>query len=142
MISETIVKSHINAKLWAPTRGDRDIVVSILDTNTVKIFNQWPWAHVLRFDDVDPESMSDLDLTADKPLTIHQARSLRDFLTRWHLSLEPVRLIAHCWAGVSRSAGVAHFLHQTWRIPYRTEQRYFYPNPWVVEQLQRAGVTR
>lgn len=47
-----------------------------------------------------------------KPLSVKQAISIVQFVTELHELPIPITLIVHCYAGVSRSAGVAKFVNE------------------------------
>jgi len=62
----------------------------------------------LQFDDVDIE----YPLRNLKPISNEQAVEIVRFVTMLHELPQPMNLVVHCYAGVSRSAGVARFVKE------------------------------
>ena len=71
--------------------------------------------------------------------TIDDAHQIVDFLHRHHKSPYPVPLLVHCFAGVSRSAAVAHWAARRFRIPIMCDRSTNYANPRLMRLLDKAG---
>lgn len=70
--------------------------------------------------------------------TIDDAIQIVDFLHRHHQSPYPVSLLVHCFAGISRSAAVAHWAALCFRIPITCDRSTDYANPRLLRLLDKA----
>jgi len=74
------------------------------------------------------------------PISRRQAEAIVAFLERWHAHPESLTLLVHCEAGISRSAAVARYASERYRVPVEDIQ----PDcPWanseVLRQLRQAA---
>jgi predicted protein tyrosine phosphatase len=60
---------------------------------------------------------------------------LRDWLTQHKNSTIPTIVMAHCYAGISRSAAVAWWIHHEFDVPLRTRFPTYYLNRHVLRVL-------
>ena len=82
-----------------------DVLVSITEPDcTPKPIFQDGWKDIVRLEFWDIEAIKDRMFY---PINDAQANEIADFIRRHHEGREDVRLMVHCRAGISRSAGVA-----------------------------------
>lgn len=53
----------------------------------------------------------------DKAPELNDAQRMVEFINRYHVAPEEVRLVVHCQGGVSRSAAVAKWVGEVYRVP-------------------------
>lgn len=68
---------------------------------------------------------------------LSDAKRILSFFDKHHNSTEDLQLLIHCRAGVSRSAAVAMFLGEQYKIPFIGGDR-FRPNPRILRMLAKA----
>jgi predicted protein tyrosine phosphatase len=74
------------------------------------------------------------------PITEEQAGDIVEFIARWHeLPDGPEILLVHCRAGISRSAALARYAAQRYRL--ELAQTAEFANPEVLRKLRRAADT-
>jgi predicted protein tyrosine phosphatase len=127
-VSHADAEAHPALSSWA--------VISITDINYADANLQHGWHDVLRlkFDDID-------DISHDGYVRMGelQARSVVDFVRR--VEREGVDgVLVHCWAGVSRSAGVAKWIAQQYDLPFLASYSLY--NKHVYSLLCKIGDTQ
>lgn len=91
------------AIMLQPSPGD--VLISITEPDsTPKPEFQNGWKDIVRLEFWDIETIKD---GIFYPINDAQARKIADFIRRHHEDRDEVRLVIHCRAGISRSAGVA-----------------------------------
>lgn len=86
----------------------------------------------LQFDDVDIE----YPILRLKPISKEQAVEIVRFVTMLHELPQPMNLVVHCYAGVSRSAAVAHFVNENFVHGHPTHGGLF--NATVFRELSNV----
>lgn len=129
MKPEILVMNQRQAEAYSP--GEAAICISIVTPGEDPADLEEGWDSVLRlqFHDVQDRGVA--------PISRKQAREVVDFV--WG-NRDAVRLIVHCEAGVSRSAGVAlaakEILDGT--VPPRLEKRFSLHNKLVRRRVLQA----
>ena len=105
-------------------------VISITDVGTNDAQLNQGWLDVLRlgFDDIDHE-IAGYVLMGD----LH-ARAIIQFVMRMHDDKRCEGILVHCWAGVSRSAAVAKWIAERYKL--RFPDGYEYANQHVYMLLR------
>ena len=72
--------------------------------------------------------------------TLNDARKILNFFNKYHLGPNPINLVVHCKSGVGRSAAIAHWLGNKFKIRYSgTDPKgRFNPNLRVIRMLNKA----
>lgn len=73
--------------------------------------------------------------------TLTDARKIVDFLFRHHCSDEPLKLVVHCYGGVSRSAAVAAWASERFLVPIgnRDMRSTEYANKRLLRLMDKAA---
>jgi len=134
-----ISAAHISRQAAEALPGTSDLVVlTITDLWALPAELREGYRDVLRlaFDDV--LEAAQWDGTDRLPITPEQACQIVEWLEHWHAEPMQLRLIAHCEAGISRSAAVARFAAETFGLPLPHEADYPFCNATVLRQLRAA----
>lgn len=133
MLKDIHFMGHREANFLEP-RWDT-VVISILDPTEEEVrppqLHEFRDALELTFVDVFegpseqswPDQMSAKEhaaatsMATGKAADIGDAKRLVEFIHRYHESPEEIRLVVHCYGGVSRSAAVAKWAGQTYAVP-------------------------
>jgi len=133
---ELVVLSLANAEAYDP--AGVEICISIVDPESAAPQLSPKFAAVLplRFTDITKPGTAEFDILFDAT----HAAAILDFITAWPTA---ERIVVHCMAGVSRSAGVALGLCDIHGWPtdtLETEKPLF--NTWVRAELGRCSQHR
>jgi len=92
----------------------------------------------IRFDDILGEDYEKIKPVYPKIILFNEdhARKIIEFLNLAERKLEPMLLLIHCNAGVSRSGAVATFASEYIREPLLDEN--ILPNPYILETLRNT----
>jgi len=131
---ELLVLSRRRAEVYQP--GGREVCISITDSDddsSPVLSSAFVAILRLAFSDIDEPSADPTEVL----FTEGHAKQVTDFVRQW---TNVDRIVVHCKAGQSRSAGIALglcelFLWQTGKL----EQRHPFWNPWVRRELVRVG---
>jgi predicted protein tyrosine phosphatase len=131
---ELLVLSRKKAELYQP--DGREVCISITDgTDESAPVLSSAFVAVLRlaFSDIDEPSADPSEVLFNQD----HAWQVTDFVRHW---TDVDRVVVHCRAGQSRSAGLALGVCELfcWEIG-ELEQRYPFWNPWVRRELVRVG---
>ncbi|MEX3984035.1 hypothetical protein AB4Y45_34160 [Paraburkholderia sp. EG287A] len=124
------VLTQYDAMRRAPVIGE--VCISITNPRQPEADLEPGWSDVLRlgFHDTDRKG------GGFTPMSLDHAREVLQF-ARTH---RDVPMTVHCWAGSSRSVGVAVFLAAWLDRELLPVNDVLAPNPWVVRKLQRAAL--
>lgn len=108
-------------------------IISITDPGSDDANLKDGWEYILRqkFSDVSPSTLSDYQ---NEGMSKQQAEEAVQFIALVADSADV--LYIHCEAGISRSAGVASFVQDTYQVP--VEGGLSLHNRWVYRRLWRA----
>lgn len=93
-------------------------------------FDYWLTGIQLQFDDVENENYPPLH-----PISKDQAKSIVEFIKEIHSFNEPLSLIIHCTAGVSRSAAIGKFINDYYGLDLPNYRRLDLFNRYVYRML-------
>ena len=131
---ELLVLSRKTAEVYQP--GGREVCISITDSDdeSFAILSS-AFAAILRltFSDIDEPGADPSEVLFNEG----HAKQVTDFVRHW---TDVDRIVVHCKAGQSRSAGIALGLCElfSWETS-ELEERYPFWNPWVRCELVRVG---
>ncbi|WP_283742988.1 hypothetical protein [Sideroxydans sp. CL21] len=110
-------------------------VISITDINFVDAPLQSGWQDVLRlkFDDI-----SEINHDGYVRMGELQARAVIEFVQRMNEDKRCEGILVHCWAGVSRSAAVAKWISERYRLSFPKD--YAYANQHVYMLLREESL--
>lgn len=105
-------------------------VISISGLNPASLKNGWHSVLRLEFDDID---------TPEEPYILFsdtQANQVIDFVQAVRDSYEVEGILVHCQAGISRSAAVAKWIAERYKLPFN--EQYMLYNKHVYRTLREA----
>ena len=100
------------AEQLAPRNTTALIAIIDPDKGPISTWEQWKYKILVRCRDIDPLKLSDNGQTREnrQPFTHREAMAIVEFIRSLPPRIDTI--IAHCEAGISRSAAVAVFLHE------------------------------
>lgn len=121
-----------------PITKDTHAYISIYGTGLDELpapkinHNLWMCGIQLMFDDIDNNSKN------LKTISDHQALRLVNFIRHIHQSPNNITLIIHCYAGLSRSAGVGMFVNNVLHLNLPNYNKLEFYNKIVHRKLMNA----
>jgi predicted protein tyrosine phosphatase len=135
MISEIHFISYVQ---MIDLRGDpSSVVISISD---VLYEAQIPigFHDVLRLNFADIDPSIDGEHARDDLFNATQANHVKSWTLQHEKAPKVLKLIVHCWAGISRSAAIAWWAHQTLSAPILTDYPSYHLNRHVLACLDSS----
>lgn len=82
--------------------------------------------------------------SGERAPTLEDARRIVEFVQRHHGDGTPIRLLVHCYGGISRSAAVAHWASVRLQVPIGNAGEWTtdYANPRLLRLLDKASGRR
>lgn len=102
-----------------------------------KISRLWHSGIQLQFDDVIPR----LKFHSDRSFNQSQAETIISFTQDIHKLPERITIIVHCYAGVSRSAGVTKWINDFYGLGIKMYENHPTYNLHVYDLLQKQSLT-
>jgi predicted protein tyrosine phosphatase len=139
MIKEIKAISQVEAEGIDPLEfNDSVALISIRDDVHFPIRLSLHWKHIISlfFSDIDPMNprFDGMKLDETKLFNDKMALQILDFVDSLPPDVE--KIIIHCYAGISRSQGVAKFLCEFFNLEFDKEYEDVY-NPHVYKKLER-----
>lgn len=128
--------SRKQAEQWQPEGCD--VLVSIGEPGLPLPQLKSGWGGVLSVQFWDFAEPLDRDGEIYPVITHDQATQIADFIRHWHGRADKVRFIAHCMAGVSRSAAVALSAYDYTRAEFARRDHACNANQLVVRRVNEA----
>jgi predicted protein tyrosine phosphatase len=75
----------------------------------------------------------------ERPPMLSDARAIVEFLARHQRAPQPLRLVVHCFGGVSRSVAVANWASARFWVPIRGQSGLDSGNPRLLRLLDKAA---
>lgn len=93
----------------------------------------------IRFDDIKSMDYEKIKIVHPKIILFNEdhARKIIEFIDLAQRKLEPMTLLIHCTAGVSRSGAVATFISEYLNLPFHDEN--IMPNSYVLETIRKTA---
>jgi predicted protein tyrosine phosphatase len=91
---------------------DNQVMISITDFGPADL-HRWDLEKLLKLSFIDVEVLAEYCFTKD------QARLIIDDVKKWETGVDEI--IVHCFAGVSRSAGVAKWIAEKYNLEFEDE---------------------
>lgn len=126
MFERALFLSRVEAEAFPGHPGA--VLVSITDPETPAPALGPYWRDVLRLQFYDADDDVAEAVEREGLVVCHEpdARRIVSFLERWHGEPEgPPELVAHCEAGVSRSAAVARFAAERYGLAFRWDHPWY-----------------
>lgn len=115
------------------------VVLSIygVDERLPRLARGWEDVLPMQFDDVVPGE----GFGCEEPMTLDDAQRISAWVSHWALAQQPMKLLIHCNAGVSRSAAVALWASHALCLPAQgVEGDGRDANPHVSSLLAQAAL--
>ncbi len=136
--------SYVSRRIAERMRGCADtVVISITDPDAepARLADGFRAVHRSAFWDVTQKWV-----TRDGerwPISLAQAEAMVRFINGWHDCPDPLQLLVHCEAGLSRSAAVARYIHERYGVEVRGEYPdCMYANIEVLSRLEFVAGAR
>jgi predicted protein tyrosine phosphatase len=92
----------------------------------------WHSGIMMIFDDID------YPLPGFQMISPEHCREIIDYVTELHRLPQPITLIVHCFAGISRSAAVAKWVNDAFELDLPQYHERFFHNTHVYSELVKA----